>query len=258
MQAISRAVSSIRSAGLLLGLAFALGTVSAHEPAAAGSEATPPPATAGVPAAQPPSAAHDHAGHDHSAHSHRISGADVKDAPKVIQPAPAVAEDPEESGRRYFSDLEVVDQDGKRLRFFSDVLKGRVVVINFVFTNCQDACPMMTRKLIQTRAMMPETMRDQVWFVSISVDPERDTPAALKEFAARNGVKEGEPWLFLTGTAANMKYIVSRFGQYTAEVEDHSTLMIAGNVRTRHWLKVLPMVPPPGIAQQLRDLVEEG
>ncbi|MFN2168513.1 MAG: SCO family protein [Anaerolineae bacterium] len=163
----------------------------------------------------------------------------------------------EDKARNYFTDLEVIDQNGKRLRFYSDVLKGRVVLINFIFTNCQDACPLVTHKLNQVRSLMAEVVRDEVWFVSISVDPERDTPEAMKAFAKKQRVDESR-WLFLTGPKQNLDFIVKRLGQYTQEVEAHSTLMLAGNDKTRHWTRVMPMVPPAGVAEQLRALAEES
>lgn len=163
----------------------------------------------------------------------------------------------EEKARKYFTDTEVVDQNGKRLRFYSDVLKDRVVLINFIFTNCQDYCPMVTQKLIQTRSLMVDSIKDDVWFVSVSVDPERDTPEAMKEFARKQGVDDSR-WIFLTGDKKNLEFLVQRLGQYTQDVEAHSTLMLAGNTRTRHWSRVMPMLKPPGIAQQMRALAEEG
>jgi cytochrome oxidase Cu insertion factor (SCO1/SenC/PrrC family) len=163
----------------------------------------------------------------------------------------------EQKARNYFTDLEVIDQNGKHLRFYSDVLKDRVVLINFIFTNCQDACPLMTHKLNQVRSLMAESIKDEVWFLSISVDPERDTPEAMKAFAKKQGVDESR-WLFLTGPKENLDFIVKRLGQYTQEVEAHSTLMLAGNDRTRHWTRVMPMVPPNGVAEQLRALVEDS
>ena len=162
----------------------------------------------------------------------------------------------EEKARKYFTDLEVVDQNGRRLRFYTDVLKGRVVLINFVFTNCPDACPMITQKLVQVRNQLVDSVKDDIWFVSISVDPERDTPASMKAFAEKQRADEHR-WLWLTGPKQNLVFIVKRLGQYTQEVEAHSTLMLAGNDKTRHWTRVMPMVPPAGVAQQLRDLAEE-
>jgi len=162
----------------------------------------------------------------------------------------------EEKARKYFTDLEVIDQNGKKLRFYSDVLKDRVVLISFIFTNCEFACPMQAQKLKQTRAMMVPAIKDEVWYVSLSVDPERDTPEAMKKFAKRQDVDESR-WIFLTGDKQNLETIVRKLGQYTPDVEAHTTLMLAGNDRTRHWTRVMPMLKPAGIAQQMRALVEE-
>ena len=162
----------------------------------------------------------------------------------------------EERARNYFTDTEVLDQNGNKLRFYTDVLRNRVVLISFIFTNCDYACPMQAQKLKQTRALMVPAIKDEVWFVTLSVDPERDTPAAMKQFAEKQGLDESR-WLFLTGKKENVDFLVKRLGQYTENVEAHTTLMLAGNDRTRHWTRVLPMVPPDGIAQQMRALVEE-
>lgn len=162
----------------------------------------------------------------------------------------------EAKARKFFTDLEVVDQNGKQLRFYSDVLKGRVVLINFIFTNCDFACPMLAQKLNQTRSLLVESVKDDVWFVSVSIDPERDTPEAMKAFAKKHGVDESR-WIFLTGDKENLNHIVRKLGQHTPDIEAHSTLMLAGNTKTRHWSRVMPMVPPDGIAAQMRSLVEE-
>jgi cytochrome oxidase Cu insertion factor (SCO1/SenC/PrrC family) len=165
-------------------------------------------------------------------------------------------ESEEERARKYFTDTVVVDQNGNKLRFYSDVLKDRVVLISFMFMNCEGACPMLAQKLKQTRALMVPAIKDEVWFVTLSVDPERDTPEAMKQFAENQGLDESR-WLFLTGEKRNVELLIRKLGQYTPNIEAHTTLMLAGNDRTRHWTRVLPMVPPDGIAQQMRALVEE-
>ena len=170
------------------------------------------------------------------------------------QPGAGEAVDPEAKARNYFTDLELVTQDGETVRFYSDVLRNRVVLVNFVFTNCEDACPMMTRMLTQVETLLGED-RGAVLFVSMSIDPERDSPAAMKAFARKNGA-DHENWVFLTGEPERVNFIVKRLGQYTEEVEAHSTLLLAGNVGRAHWKKIPPMVPPEGIAQTLRELVE--
>jgi len=162
----------------------------------------------------------------------------------------------DEKARTYFTNLEVIDQDGRRLRFYDDVLKGKVVAINFIFTNCQGACPLMTRQLTLVRDMLGADVGEKVNFVSISIDPIRDTPSALKQFAETHDADQGG-WTFLTGDPDNLERIVKKLGQYSDEVEAHSTLLLAANVRTAHWTKIPPNVPPNGVAQRLRVLVEE-
>lgn len=162
----------------------------------------------------------------------------------------------EEKAREFFTDLEVVNQNGERLRFYSDVLKGRVVLISFIFTSCEDACPIVAQKLIQTRQLMVDSIKDEVWYVTLSVDAANDTPEDLKEFARQQGADESR-WVFLTGDKQNLDTIIYKLGQYTKDINAHTTLMLAGNTITRHWTRVLPMTPPGGIAQQMRNLVDE-
>ena len=162
----------------------------------------------------------------------------------------------EEKARNYFSNLEVIDQDGQTLRFYDDLLKDKVVVINFIFTNCQGACPLMTQNLTMVRDMLGVTLGQEIHFVSISIDPIRDTPAAMKEFAETHYADQ-DGWRFVTGNQDNLEYIVKKLGQYNEEVDAHSTLLLAANVRTAHWTKIPPNVPPNGVVQRLRTLIEE-
>ena len=162
----------------------------------------------------------------------------------------------EAASRQYFTDLELLTQNGDQVRFYSDVLKDRVVLINFIFTHCQDACPMMTQKLKSSRALLDEQIRNRVHFISISIDPERDTPAAMKEFASRYDLADDSNWVFLTGAPENVNTIVKKLGQYTSEVENHSTLVLAGNVNDHYWMKIPPMDPPGIIAERLRLLAQ--
>jgi protein SCO1/2 len=162
----------------------------------------------------------------------------------------------EQKARDYFTNLEVIDQDGRKLKFYDDVLKDKVVAINFIFTNCQGACPLMTRHLTVVRDLLGPDVGEKIHFVSISIDPVRDTPAAMKEFAETQNADQAA-WRFVTGEPKNLEYIVKKLGQYTDDVEAHSTLLLAANVRTAHWTKIPPNVPPNGVVERLRLLVEE-
>jgi len=81
-------------------------------------------------------------------------------------------------GKSYFSNLEVVDQDGRKLRFYGDGLKGNQVVISFIYTTCKEICPLNTSRLARVKDIVGK--RDGLTFISISVDPENDTPEKLK------------------------------------------------------------------------------
>ena len=167
------------------------------------------------------------------------------------------ASDEEARARSYFTNLELINQDGQTVRFFDDVLKDKVVVINFIFSNCEGACPLMTHKLTLVRDKLEGFIGEQIQFVSLSLDPQRDSPAALKKFAkTQNADHEG--WVFLTGDPDHLDTIISKLGQYTDDIEAHSTMMLAGNVSTAHWIKILPQEQPPAIAEKLRLLMDDG
>jgi cytochrome oxidase Cu insertion factor (SCO1/SenC/PrrC family) len=169
---------------------------------------------------------------------------------------PAAMPTDEERARQYFTDTVLLNQDGKQVRFYSDVLKDKVVLINFIYTNCKDTCPLMTQKMLQVKRSLGERFGHPVHFVSISVDAERDTPEMLRQFAEKQNARH-PGWIYLTGNKASVDHIVRKLGQYNEEVRAHSTLMIAGNVKTRHWLKIVPMAPPAAIALKLEDLALE-
>jgi protein SCO1 len=158
-------------------------------------------------------------------------------------------------GRDYFTDTPLVAQDGRKMRFYSDVLAGHIVLINFMYASCKDACPLITASLVKARS---ELGRDasRVRFVSLSVDPEHDTPADLAKFAKKMNAQQPE-WLFLTGTKANMDTVLKKLGSYTDDPTDHQTGLIIGNTRTEHWRKVRPDAPPNAIAAELRSLLTE-
>lgn len=156
--------------------------------------------------------------------------------------------------RSYFTDTPLLDQHGRERRFYSDVLAGRVVLLNVIYTRCKDACPLITRKLREVRAALGE-QAGRVHFVSLSSDPEHDSPRALKAFAAQQGADDPN-WTFLTGDKANMELVLARLGQLSQTPEGHSTLLIAGDVPNKRWSKIRPDAPPAAIAQRLQLLAE--
>ncbi|MNZ86051.1 hypothetical protein D3C78_1048620 [compost metagenome] len=154
--------------------------------------------------------------------------------------------------RSYFTDTLLLDQDGREVRFYSDVLAGRVVLLNVIFTRCEDACPLITRKLREVREALGKDA-GRVHFISLSSDPTNDSPQALKAYARKQGADDPN-WTFLTGPKEQMDVVLGRLGQLSRSPEEHSTLLIAGDVANKRWSKIRPDAPPAAIAQRLQLL----
>lgn len=166
------------------------------------------------------------------------------------------APDRVEKQRRYFTNTSLVAQDGRAVRFFDDVLADHVVLIDFIFTRCTGACPLLTQKLVQVKDELGDAFGRGARFVSISVDAEHDGPSQLRAFAEKHGASVSG-WTFLTGKKADVDGVVKRLGQYVEAPEDHSTVFIVGNTRTGHWARLRPDSPAAVLAEQLRTLLTE-
>ena len=166
------------------------------------------------------------------------------------------ASEREAKAREYFTDTVLKTQAGRPMKFYSDALKDKIVLINFVFTQCGDACPLITAKLVQAKHELGDAFGRDVRFISISLDPRHDRPADLASFARKFDAAHPE-WLFLTGEPANVEQVVKKLGAWTQDLESHSTAIIIGNVRQAKWKKVRPDAPAKAIALELRLLVDD-
>ena len=136
-------------------------------------------------------------------------------------------------GGDYFPNLPVVTQDGKTLNFYDDVIKGKIVLINFIYTNCPDLCPLATARLGQVQEKLGDIVGHDLFLVSLTVDPERDTPERLKEFSA--SFSAGAGWLFLTGAPADIRSINAKLGNKSTTLSEHRNEIVLGNDATGEW-----------------------
>lgn len=178
--------------------------------------------------------------------------APANNAPQAVPPPPPKTGT--RDAKAWFTDTELLTQNGERVHFYSDVLKDRVVLLNVIFTHCNDACPLITRRLKEVRDAMGDSAKD-VYFISLTSDPQNDTPEVLKAFAAKQGV-ESPNWIFLTGADEDMKLVLSRLGHLIPTPEQHSTLLIAGDVANKRWNKIRPDASVASIAQRLQLLAK--
>jgi protein SCO1/2 len=152
---------------------------------------------------------------------------------------------------KYFSDVELIDQDGRALKFYNDVLKGKTVVINALFTTCTNVCPPISRNFERIQEALGQRLGKDVFLVSITVDPETDTPVKLKEYAQKFHARNG--WSFLTGKKENVDWALYKLGQYVEEKSQHKTVIIIGNETTGLWKKAFGLAA----ADDLMKLVDE-
>jgi protein SCO1/2 len=162
---------------------------------------------------------------------------------------------PSDSSGNYFPNLTLLTQDNKPVRFYEDLLKGKTVLINFLFTTCKGVCPPMTANLARVQKYLGERMGRDIVMLSISVDPTNDTPAVLKKFADNFKVQPG--WYFLTGEKKNVDWVLYKLGGYVEDKQQHTGVLIIGNEATGEWMKVMAMSNPEEIARAATQLASK-
>ncbi|WP_262964890.1 SCO family protein [Methylobacter psychrophilus] len=147
-------------------------------------------------------------------------------------------------GANYFPNVELVTQDGKKVRFYDDLIKDKVFAINFIYTRCTDSCPLETAALRKVQQALGDRMGKDVVFYSISIDGDRDNPNELKDYAAR--FKVGPGWTFLTGRPEDVTLLRQKLGMYRSdgqaekELSEHGISILMGNEHAGQWIKRSP------------------
>ena len=147
---------------------------------------------------------------------------------------PATTND-ESGAQKYFTDVVLLNQNGEKMRFYNDLLRGKVVIINSFFATCTGSCLPLTRNLEKLQAALGARMGKEVNIISISVDPEVDTPASLKAYAKK--LNAGPGWYFLTGNKESVDFALKKIGHFVDSKESHLNIFIIGNERTGLWKK---------------------
>ena len=171
------------------------------------------------------------------------------------QVQPAAAKSVNSAAEKYFSDVELINQNGQKMRFYSDVLKNKVVIINSFFTTCTSVCPPMNRNLEKVQEVLGDRLGKEAFLVSISVDPETDTPPRLKEYSRRFHARDG--WIFLTGKKENVEWALYKLGQYVEAKDDHTTIIIIGNESKGLWKKAFGLANPDELVKIVDDVIND-
>ena len=132
-------------------------------------------------------------------------------------------------------DTAVYDQNGKRLRFYTDLVKGKTVAINFIFTTCTTICPPLTAMFRKLQQDLGQRKGLEVRLISVSVDPATDTPKRLHDFAAK--FRAGPGWAFVTGDKAEIDSLLQALGAAVGEKNNHTPVILVGNDMTGYWTR---------------------
>ncbi len=164
------------------------------------------------------------------------------------------------SGPSRFPNVELITQDGKKVRFYDDLIKGKVVALELMYTTCKYNCPLETARLVQVQKMLGDRMGKQVFFYSLTIEPKTDTPKVLKAYAKK--YKIGPGWTLLTGKEADIKLISKKLGldflPDPTDPDGHTPSLLIGNEATGIWMRNSALDNTRFIALKIQQMIGYG
>jgi len=152
-------------------------------------------------------------------------------------------------------DLALIDQDGRKVRFKSDVIGDRLVIISTFFTSCDTICPILSALFQNLQQKLGDRLGREVVLVSISVDPGTDIPARVKKYAESHGAKPG--WIFLTGGKRSIDRVLRGIGAYVRDYTQHAPAILVGDGRHGGWTRFYEFPSPKLILARVEELRAE-
>lgn len=170
------------------------------------------------------------------------------------QPDQATSAQPK-AAQTYFTDVTLVNQNGEKMRFYSDLLKDKVVIINSFFATCTGSCLPLNRNLEKVQLALGDRLGKDVYIISISVDPAVDTPASLKNYAKKLNARPG--WFFLSGNKQDVDFALKKIGHFVDQKESHLNVFIIGNERTGLWKKAFGLAPSDELVKVVKSVLDD-
>lgn len=151
-----------------------------------------------------------------------------------------------------YADTVLIDQFGQKRKLASEVFADRIVVLDFAYTTCTTICPVLTALLTKVQTGLGDRLGKDVALVTITVDPARDTPARLREYAAKHGAKA--EWAWLSGPTGTVNEVLRGFGAYAPNFEDHPPQVLVGDPRSGQWTRFFGFADPQSILAKVEEL----
>lgn len=159
------------------------------------------------------------------------------------------------AARNYFTDIPLIDQNGTTHRLYSDLMRDHIVIVSAFFTSCDGICPVMAASIRKVQDAVGDRLGKDVNILSLTVDPVTDTPQRMKQFAQRFGAKPG--WYFLTGARADLQTAQRKFGQAVKDKENHTSIVIVGNLKTGLWKKANGLADVNALIEIVQDVIND-
>ena len=180
-----------------------------------------------------------------------LAKAQTLDAPSKFK----VIDSRERIRQRYFPNLVLTTHEGKKVKFYDDLVKDKIVVFNMFYAKCEGICSPVTRNLVRVQNLLGDRVGKDIFFYSFSLKPKDDTVPALKHYAEMHKVKPG--WLFLTGSVDDMEILRRKLGfvdpdpELDKDTSNHIGVLKYGNEPLQRWGGCPGMQAPDAIAEAI-------
>lgn len=159
---------------------------------------------------------------------------------------------------RYFPNVTVVTHDGRRVKFYDDLIKDKVVLLNFIYAECEGICPTVTSNLVRLQKTLGDRVGRDIFMYSLTLQPEHDTPEVLRDYAKMHGVAPG--WQFVTGAPADLELLRRSLGfvdpdpVLDKDKSNHLGNLRYGNERLQLWGACNPFGDQESILRAIRSV----
>ena len=157
--------------------------------------------------------------------------------------------------QRHFPNVQLITHEGKKVRFYDDLIKDKIVVINFMYAKCEGICPGITTNLVKVQKLLGDRVGKDIFMYSLTLKPEQDTPEALAEYAKMH--KVGPGWQYLTGSPADLELLRRKLGftdpdpLVDADKSNHIGNVRYGNEPLQLWAACPGMSNPKMIVESI-------
>jgi protein SCO1/2 len=162
--------------------------------------------------------------------------------------------------KRHLPNISLITHEGKKVLFYDDLIKDKIVVINMMYVTCEGICPSITSNLVKVQKLLGDRMGRDIFFYSITLKPQTDTPEKLKEHVKTHGIQPG--WTFLTGAPADIEVLRRKLGFVDPDpIVDKDTTNHIGNIRYGNeplmlWAAMPGLIKPASLVEAIQTQVD--